>query len=167
MTPVAEGVTDLTPTASPGSYTGPVGKEFNGLSLDTPPCKFQNEDYFSKDPAHNAARALQDLHNYPRSGSLKRSRTDSVGQSLQDNVREMLMAPSGWSENFVRDSRGSRSSIFNESCTQVAMPSPSNHSMGRKRMCCEPTSYSQGGCRPELVALPTLSGPGMWAGILN
>jgi len=165
MTPVAEGITDSTPTASPGSYTGPVGREFHGLSLDTPPCKYQNEDYFSKDPAHSAARALQDLHNHPRSGCLKRSRTNSVGQSLQENVREMLMAPSGWSENFVRDQRRSRS--INDACAQVAMPSPSNQFLGRKRMCCEPTSYSQSGCRPELVALPTLSGPGMWAGILN
>jgi len=176
MTPVVEGVTDMTPTASPGSYTGPVGKDFLGLSLDTPPSKYQNIDYFSKDSAHNAARALQDLHNHPRTGcsnGLKRSRTESVGQTLQENVREMLMASTtssfgrGWSEEFVRDPKGSRSAVFGESHAQVAMPSPSNRSLGRKRMCCEQSSFAQVGCRPELVALPSVGGPGMWAGILN
>jgi hypothetical protein len=180
MTPVAEAAPDLTPTASPGSYTGPVGKEFLGLSLDTPPSRCQSMDYFSKDSAHCAARALQDLHNHPRLGGyhgLKRSRTESsVGQTLQENVREMLMASapsslgsSGWSDNLVREPKGSRTTTVNQSRSQIAMPSPSTTSLGRKRMCCEPSSFVQAGCRPELVALPSVggTGPGMWTGILN
>jgi len=179
MTPVAEGVPEITPTASPDSYTGPVGKDFLGLSLDTPLSKQPDYDY----SAHNAARALQALHDYPRSSSsnagLKRSRAESVGQSLQENVREMLMsstAPSscrtGWSEKIIRDRKGSRASVLGESQNQIAMPSPSNSLLGRKRMCCEPMtytqmSYTQPGCRPELVALPSVGAPGMWAGILN
>jgi len=173
MAPVAEGTPDFTPTASPDSYTGPVGKEFLGLSLDTPLSKHQSADCFSKDPVHSAARALQDLHNYPRTGcngGLKRSRTDSAGQSLQENVREMLLASTptlshgtGWPENLVRDPKGSKTSGSGDFCTQIAMPSPCNGSLGRKRMCCEPQSF----CRPELVALPTPGAPGMWTGILN
>lgn len=175
MAPVAEG--DFTPTRSPDSYTGPVGKDFLGLSLDTPLSKHQSADYFSKDPVHDAARALQDLHNYPRSGGnsgLKRSRTESVGQSLQDNVREMLLASTptsssrpAWSENLVRGLKGSKTAGHGDYCAQIAMPSPCNGSLGRKRMCCEPSTLTPNGCRSELVALPSVGAPGMWAGILN
>jgi len=96
-----------------------------------------------------------------------------VGQTLQENVREMLMAsaPSslgsgGWSDNLVRELKGSRPTVSNTR-SQIALPSPSPRSLGRKRMCCEPASFVQAGCRPELVALPSVGGPGMWTGILN
>lgn len=177
MAPVMETELEFTPTTSPDSYTGPVGNEFHGLSLHTPLSRHQSADCFSKDPVHDAARALQDLHNCPRlsgNSGLKRSRTESIGQSLQDNVREMLLSstptPSrgtGWSEHLVRDLKGSKTSASGNHCIQVAMPSPCNGSLGRKRMCCEPTTFTPAGCRPELVALPSMGAPGMWAGILN
>lgn len=172
MTPVAENVlSEITPSSSPESYAGPVGKEFLGLSLDNSLGTEQNMDYLSKASAHSAARALQDLHNYPRSGSncgLKRSRADSTGQSLQENVREMLMASTtnstperGWSDKLVRAPKR----IVHG---QVAVPRPSIDSFGAKRMCCEPMNYGPAGCRPELVvALPSVGAPGVWAGILN
>ncbi|TVY27501.1 G1/S-specific cyclin [Lachnellula hyalina] len=96
------------PTSSPESYTGPVGKDFLDLSLDTPLARREVDmEYFSKD--EEAARALQELHNHPRSvesPSRKRSRPQSIDNSLQENVREILnpyqSAESNWSENLIR-----------------------------------------------------------------
>jgi hypothetical protein len=142
------------PTSSPESYAGPVGKDFLDLSLDTPLARREVDmDYFSKD--EEAARALQELRSAdsPNRGS-KRSRPVSIDNSLQENVREMLSGnypvESSWSEDFVRP----RTSVT------------STLTAGRKRVCCS----------TEALQLPTpklhpafggLSGPGMWAGILN
>jgi hypothetical protein len=158
------------PTSSPESYTGPVGKDFLDLSLDTPLARREAEmEYFSKD--EEAARALQELHNHPRSvespsrAGAKRSRPQSIDNSLQENVREMLngsyqSAESNWSEDIIR-SRAIRTSP-----SQVAVRTSSNSSIGRKRVCC--ASEATRGL-PSMNLHPAFGGigaPGMWDGIL-
>ncbi len=168
---VPEGYCDNAPTSSPESYTGTVGKDLLDLSLDTPLARRDVEmDYFSK--AEEAARALQDLHNHPRSMESpnrvggKRSRTQSTDSSLHENVREMLnghhQSESIWSDDLVR----SRSRTTAISPSQVAVRSTSTASLGRKRVCCA-TEAIRG--YPETSLHPGLSfsGPGMWEGILN
>ena len=159
------------PTSSPESYTGPVGKDLYDLSLDTPLARRDVEmDYFSKD--EEAARALQELHNHPRSmespnrAGAKRSRTQSIDNSLQENVREMLngryQTESSWSDELVR----SRSRTTAISPSQFAIRSTSTTSLGRKRVCCATEAvreYPQTHVHPSLG----LTGPGMWEGILN
>jgi hypothetical protein len=150
---VPEGYCDNGPTSSPESYTGPVGKDFLDLSLDTPLARREADDYFSKD--EEAARALQDLHNHPRSADspsragAKRSRTHSIDNTLQENVREMLSgryhSESNWSDDLVR-TRASRSMDM------------------RKRVCCNTEATRV----PPQNYHPTLGygKPGMWEGIL-
>ena len=169
---VPEGCCDNGPTSSPESYTGPVGKDFLDLSLDTPLARRDVEmDYFSKD--EEAARALQELHNHPRSmespnrAGAKRSRTESIDNSLQENVREMLnghyQSESSWSDNLVR----SRSMTTAISPSQIAVRATSTASLGRKRVCCA-TEATRGYPQPNLhPALGGFGGPGMWEGILN
>jgi len=163
---VPEGFCDG-PTSSPESYTGHVGKDFLDLSLDTPLARRDVElDYFSKD--EEAARALQELHNHPRStespnrAGAKRSRTQSIDNSLQEHVREMLNGryrfETRWSDELVR----SRSGTTAISPSQVAVRSTSTTSLGRKRVCCATEAvreYNQPGLG--------FAGPGMWEGILN
>jgi len=169
---VPEGYCDNGPTSSPESYTGPVGKDFLDLSLDTPLARREADDYFSKD--EEAARALQDLHNHPRSADspsragAKRSRTHSIDNTLQENVREMLSgryhrSENNWSDDLVR-TRASRAMDMS-SDAQVAVPrSTSIASLGRKRVCCA-TEATRG--LPQNYH-PTLGfgKPGMWEGIL-
>jgi hypothetical protein len=153
---VPEGYCDNGPTLSPESYTGPVGKDFLDLSLDTPLVR-RELDYFSKD--EEAARALQELHNHPRSvesplrAGAKRARPQSIDNSLQENVREMLSghyptSESDWSEDLIRSRPNA----------QVAIRSTSNASLGRKRVCCSSEAARD--------LLPAIRGPGMWEGIL-
>lgn len=153
---VPEGYCDNGPTLSPESYTGPVGKDFLVLSLDTPLAR-RELDYFSKD--EEAARALQELHNQPRSAEsplragAKRARPQSIDNSLQENVREMLsgrypLSESNWSDDLVRSRPNA----------QVAIRSTSNASLGRKRVCCSSEAARD--------LLPAIRGPGMWEGIL-
>jgi hypothetical protein len=163
---VPEGYCDDGPTSSPESYTGPVGKDFLDLSLDTPLAR--REDILAK--AEEAARALQELHNQPwpmesRSvgAGAKRSRTQSIDDSLQERVREMLngrhQSERIWSDELVR----SRSRVTAISPSQVAVRSTSTASLGRKRVCCSSEAtrgYTQNNIHP-------FAGPGMWEGILN
>lgn len=79
-------------TASPESYTGPMGKDLMDMSLDTPLARLGSDN----DDAANAARALQELQNYhytsrgtSKIGS-KRSRPMSIDNSLHENVRDLL-----------------------------------------------------------------------------
>lgn len=79
-------------TASPESYTGPVGKDLMEMSLGTPLARGGCDN----DDAAEAARTLQELQNChysaqvtSRSGT-KRSRTVSVDNSLQEHVRDLL-----------------------------------------------------------------------------
>ncbi|PQE05035.1 G1 S-specific cyclin Pcl5 protein [Rutstroemia sp. NJR-2017a BBW] len=170
---VPEDFCESGPTSSPESYTGPVGKGFLDLSLDTPLARREVEmDYFSKD--EEAARALQELHSHPRSmespnrAGAKRSRTQSIDNSLQENVREMLSTQyqqSAWSDDFIK-SRSTRT-MENGSGAQVALQPSSSASFGRKRVCCAAEAargLSQSNIHPVFGGF---GGPGMWEGILN
>lgn len=174
IAPVPEGFCDSGPTSSPESYTGPVGKDFLDLSLDTPVAKRDADmEYFSKD--EEAARALQELHNHPRSAEspnrvgAKRSRAESIDNSLQENVREILSGQyrpyeASWSDDLVR-SRAAR--IMEISPKQVAIRATSVASLGHKRVCCA-TEATHGMATSSLhPALGCIGGPGMWEGILN
>jgi len=169
---VPEGYCDNGPTSSPDSYTGPVGKDFLDLSLNTPLARREAADYFFKD--EEAARALQDLHNHPRStespnrAGAKRSRPLSIDNSLQENVREMLSGryqpEAKWSDTLVRP----RTTMEVSPNAQVAIPrTNSSSSLGRKRVCCA-TEATRGLPQPSLhPAFGGLGGVGMWDGILN
>ena len=164
------------PTSSPESYTGPVGKDFLDLSLDTPLARREVDlDYYSKD--EEAARALQELHNNPRSMDspskvgAKRSRSQSLENSLEENVREILNGKyqlnneENWSNEFVR-SRFARSQD-NSPNAQVAIQSTSSASLGRKRVCCASEAARDLPISNLHPAFGGFGGPGMWAGILN
>ena len=170
---VPEGCYDNMPTSSPESYTGPVGKDFLELSLSTPLARREVDmEYFSKD--EEAARALQELHDGTRSrespsrAGAKRSRPQSIDNSLQENVREMLgghyPTENAWSDDFVRSRAGRTVAI---SPSQVAIRSTSTVSIGRKRVCCS-TEAVRGGSSSSLhPAFGGMGGVGMWEGILN
>lgn len=151
-------------TSSPDSYTGPVGKEFCDMSLDTPLAKRDHEmDDTARD--NDAARALQELHNnYHRSIAMqvpvsaakagsKRSRPVSMDNSnVQDCVRDMLNGSyptmeASWTDSLVR----SRASLRDS----------------RKRMCCSTEASQQYNMSSLHPAMGGLGGPGMWEGILN
>ena len=151
-------------SSSPESYTGPVGK-LGDLSLETPLARREQElEDMVRDPASDAARALQELHSHgsaeatpiAKTGS-KRGRSTSIDDSLQENVREMLSGcyPPGpaWPNTLVR-SRG----IVSESYLQVPVR-PELPGTG-KRLCCSTEAAS---VHREL----DYRGPGMWDGILN
>lgn len=166
---VPESYCDGETSASPESYIGPVGKDFLDLSMNTPLGRQQVElDCYSKDA--EAARALQDLHNHPRSmdspvRGAKRSRPESMDNSLQENVREMLnghyQSESNWADDLVR--ARARKTMDVSPAAQHPVRSTSSASFGRKRVCCatEATRGLQDN-HPTLGAF----GPGMWEGIL-
>jgi PHO85 cyclin-5 len=173
---VPEGFVDMGPTSSPESYTGIVGKDFLELSLENRLARQCNDvDYFLRDSsANDAARALQELHNNPRSDEnsqtssrvgAKRSRPQSIDNTLHDNVRDMLTSQfrssssESWPESLVRPRTGSRS--INYDTAQVSARSISRGADGRKRVCCS-TEASNSFPEPGLLARP-----GMWEGILN
>ncbi|EPE26614.1 cyclin [Glarea lozoyensis ATCC 20868] len=156
---------DNGPTSSPESYTAPVGKDFLDLSLDTPLARRELDlDVYSKD--EEAARALQDLHNHPRSSDSptrgsKRSRPQSMDNTLQENVREMLTRPTedNWSDEFIR-ARAMQAS--------AGLQVPIQSTNTRKRVCCASEakrSYPQSNTIHP--AFGGIGGPGMWSGILN
>jgi hypothetical protein len=163
-------------TTSPESYTGMVGKDFLELSLGSrlvQPCNTMY-DYSRDTLASDAARTLQELHNHPRSAmqapspskaGAKRSRTPSIDNPLQDNVRDMLISQyqSGksdrWSESLVR-SRFPTTAISYATAQAFAQP-VSRGSDGRKRVCCS-TESSNGFIEPAV-----LNRLGMWDGILQ
>ncbi|KAF4331752.1 G1 S-specific cyclin pas1 [Fusarium beomiforme] len=157
-------------TSSPEPCTGPVGK-LGELSLETPLARRQQElDDMARDS--DAARALQELHNYRavdvpatalRSGT-KRSRTASMDNCLQENVREMLGGRyfdqhPAWPDTLVR-TRG----ITSESNLQIPVR-PSLPGTG-KRVCCSAEAaqgYEVSSVHPAI----SLRGTGMLGGILN
>ena len=157
------------PTSSPESYAAPVGKDFLDLSLNTPLARRDIDmDYFSKD--EEAARALQELQSQPRSSDsptrgAKRSRPQSIDNTLQENVREMLTRPTedNWSDDLIR-ARAVRAS----SGLQVPIESTHTSSTGRKRVCCSTEAKRTYPPTNNLhPALGGFGGPGMWEGILN
>jgi PHO85 cyclin-5 len=158
-------------TASPESYTGPVGK-LGEMSLDTPLSRREQEiDEMARDPASDAARALQELQNYHQSAETtptakagsKRSRASSVSDSLQDHVREMLSGrfysdiESAWPDSLVR----SRADAARDAELPQQVPVRASVRGGRKRVCCS-TEASEG-----FEAMNAFRGPGMWEGILH
>jgi hypothetical protein len=133
-------------TASPESYTGPVGKDFYDGTLDSQYACRQRE-------MNDAAMALQELQRQAVNSSsapvkigTKRSRTFSMDNSqLQESVRGMLSMDSSnagaWPESMVRGSH--------------------------KRVCC-----STEAAQPFMIsslhpALGGVGGPGMWQGVLQ
>jgi hypothetical protein len=118
-----------------------------------------------------AACALQDLQNHgvPKAPAVqfrgsKRSRSLSIDNSIQENVRELLGGryqggESAWSDSFVRagsDLAGGHQQI------PVRANLPGSH----KRVCC-----STEAARPFIMsslhpAMGGIGGPGMWEGIL-
>ncbi|KAM5346880.1 hypothetical protein ACJ41O_009885 [Fusarium nematophilum] len=162
-------------SSSPESFTGPVGK-LGDLSLDTPLARREQElDDMAHDAASDAARALQELQNYraatdvmPSAGvrtGTKRSRTASMDNSLQENVREML---SGryysserpvWPDTLVR-TRGITSNPNLQVPVRPSLPGTG------KRVCCSAEAaqgYEVSSVHPAIG----IRGPGMWEGILN
>jgi hypothetical protein len=170
---VPEGYCDDLPSSSPDSYAGPVGKDFLDLSLGTPLARREVEmEYFSKD--EEAARALQELHNGTRSADspnragAKRSRPQSIDNSLHENVRELLngqyQSEGAWSNDVVRSRAGQTVEV---SPNQIAVRSTSTSSTGRKRVCCS-TEAARGLPSSSLhPAFGGIGGVGMWEGILN
>ncbi|KAM0193891.1 hypothetical protein ACHAPQ_000058 [Fusarium lateritium] len=168
--PTIPSVPEYCYTSSPESYTGPVNK-LGDLSLDTPLARRQQElEDMARDS--DAARALQELHyrsaevmhaEAPRSGT-KRSRTASMDNGLQENVREILGGPystqrPAWPDTLVR-TRG----ITSESNLQI--PVRPNLPGTGKRVCCSAEAargYEVSSVHPAIG----IRGPGMWEGILN
>ncbi|KAI0419030.1 hypothetical protein F5X98DRAFT_373175 [Xylaria grammica] len=159
-------------TSSPESYTGTVGKDLYHMSLETP---LTRRDCDMEDAA-DAARALQELHNYHHSNArvgsatnagLKRSRRVSTDDSLQENVREMLSGKYySCNENEWQDGMVDSRPVADLDVRQT--PVHTSHDGCRKRLCC-PAEVT---IRPYVI--PTIhpavggpGGPGMWEGILN
>lgn len=162
-------------SSSPESYTGPVGK-LGDMSLETPLARRERElDDMVRDPASDAARALQDMHRYGNPASLrstaiaktgtKRCRPASLDNSLQENVREMLNGRyhvsdrSAWTNTLIR-SRGLVSTPYLQVPVQPSLPGSS------KRLCCS-TEAAQGYEVSSVHPAIGIRGPGMWDGILN
>ena len=159
-------------SSSPESYTGPVSR-LGDLSLDTPLARRERElDDMARDPASDAARALQDLHNHTSSADAtpiakvgsKRSRASSIDNSLQDNVREILSGRSGSSEsarpNTLARSRGMVSETYLQFPARPTLGGPG------KRVCCS-TEAANGYAAANVHSAIGFGGPGMWDGILN
>ncbi|KAM0259229.1 hypothetical protein ACHAQJ_003434 [Trichoderma viride] len=141
-------------SSSPESYTGPVAKLGSlplGISRTETSLAARHErelERLSREAASDAARTLQDLHNQSNRGAhhytsdapktgIKRSRTASLDQPLQDHVREMLSAPYGSASRHSTRLRGQDGS---EPYFQVPVrPSPGQTS---KRLCCSAEAAS-------------------------
>lgn len=172
---VHENYSDAVHTLSPELYADPVGKDLLDMSLSTPAAPTWTEDYFSRSEANDAARALQELHNNPRSSGCspanragsKRSRPASIERSLQGNVRDILnssyasqISQGGWSDNLLRQRNVNTTAISNENAAGIVLP-VSRGTDGRKRACCS-TEFAAEFHQPTLLARPV-----MWARILN
>ncbi|WZH48958.1 G1 S-specific cyclin pas1 [Fusarium acuminatum] len=168
--PTIPSVPEYCYTSSPESYTGPVNR-LGDLSLDTPLARRQQElEDMARDS--DAARALQELHYRsaevihaaPSRSGTKRSRTASMDNGLQENVREILGGPystqrSAWPDTLVRTR-----DITSESNLQIPVR-PSLPGTG-KRVCCSAEAaqgYEVSSVHPAIG----IRGPGMWEGILN
>ncbi|RDW92456.1 hypothetical protein BP5796_01850 [Coleophoma crateriformis] len=168
---VPEDLCDTGATSSPDSYAGHVSNDlFLDLTLNTPVTRRGvGADCFSSQSEQDAARALQDLHNHPRCGEspnragAKRSRPQSIDNSLQENVREMLGGPyrasnqMEWSEDFVRPKLGR--SMTSSPGSQVAVRSLS----GGKRVCCATEATLSQPIHPSFGGV---GGPGMWRDLI-
>ncbi|KAI0542757.1 hypothetical protein GGR58DRAFT_510050 [Xylaria digitata] len=161
-------------TSSPESFTGTVGKDLYQLSLETPLSRRGRE----MDDAADAARVLQELHNYHHSNvrvgsatkpGLKRSRRVSTDDSLQENVREILGGQYySCNENEWQDRMIDSRSAADSDARQRQMPVQTSHDGCRKRLCCQPENTIHPYVIPTIhPAVGGPGGPGMWEGILN
>ncbi len=169
---VPEDYDEPCPSSSPESYTGPVNK-LGDLTLETPLARREMDlDEVARDPASDAARALQDLHRQASANATpiartgcKRSRTSSMDNNLQDNVREILSAgyeasQAGWPESLVRPRGGVASDSYLQFPGRPIVGAPG------KRVCCSAEAAS-GYTSAKIHPAISLRGPGMWDGILN
>ncbi|KAI1300442.1 hypothetical protein F5Y03DRAFT_228143 [Xylaria venustula] len=160
-------------TSSPESYTpGTVGKDLYQMSLETP---LTRRDCEMEDAA-DAARALQELHNYHyvdtrvhlnRRPGLKRTRRVSTDDSLQENVRQMLSAnyrscdTKEWQDR-INDSQSAADLDLRQT------PVYTSYDGCRKRLCCSAETTVHPYVIPTThPAVGGPGGPGMWEGILN
>ncbi|KAI0913790.1 hypothetical protein F4823DRAFT_502819 [Ustulina deusta] len=159
-------------TSSPESYTGTVGKDLYQMSLETP---LTRRDCDMEDAA-DAARALQELHNYHHSNTragpatrpgLKRGRRVSTDDSLQENVREMLSGQYySCNEKEWQDRMVVSRSAADLDVRQT--PIHTSHDGCRKRLCCSAEATIHPYVIPAIhPAVGGPGGPGMWEGILN
>jgi hypothetical protein len=145
-------------TPSPESYTGPVGRLGDWSMGNSMTGRKRPLDDATSDAASDAARTLQELHNYQMrvdaTPAATYSSRSALGGSLQDNVRSLLNSDStysgaGWPITLVR--------------SQNLVPSEFPQ---RKRVCCSTeaaSGYEAASAHPAM----SLRGPGMWQGILN
>jgi hypothetical protein len=169
---VPEDYEEICITSSPESYTGTVGKDLYQMSLETPLTRRECE----MDDAADAARALQELHNYHHSNTkissttrhgLKRSRRVSADNSLQENVREML----GGQFYSYNGNEWQVRMASSQSSADLEVRQTSIHTSNdgcRKRLCCS----TEATIRPYVIPAihPAVGGsgaPGMWEDILN
>ncbi|KAH6888102.1 hypothetical protein B0T10DRAFT_68216 [Thelonectria olida] len=158
-------------TSSPESYAGPVSKLVE-MSMETPLARREQEiDDMARDAASDAARALQELQNYrasteiPVKTGVKRSRTASMDNSLQDNVSDLLNGRyydstcPAWPATMVR----SRPTL---SRADARVPVRPTFPGSQKRVCCS-AEAAQGYEVSSAHAVFGVRGPGMWEGILN
>lgn len=155
-----------------GMYTGPESK-LGDLNLDTPCIRSQSSlEDMVRDPASDAARVLQDLHNHDVSGSTtptvsagrKRSRTSSIDSSLHENVREMLIRRCESSEPSWPTSLLRSRTMASDSYPQIS--SQATFGRNAKRVCCA-TEAATGYQTIDVHPAMSLRGRGMWDGILN
>lgn len=138
--------------ASPESYTGPVSDPF---------ARSRREQEMAE-----AARALQELQTgigkpvpvQARSG-IKRGRTASIDNSLQDNVRDLLsgryQSNEMWSDSLVR------------ARPEQQIPINANTYGSRKRLCCSTEAAEPFMMSSLHPAMGGVGGVGMWQGILQ
>ncbi|KAI1203472.1 hypothetical protein F5X97DRAFT_330157 [Nemania serpens] len=159
-------------TSSPESYTGTVGKDLYHMTLETP---LTRRDCDMEDAA-DAARVLQELHNYHHSNAhldpasrlgLKRSRRVSTDDSLQENVRDMLSGRcNSYNGNEWQDRISGSESTADLDARQT--PIHTSHDGCRKRLCCSNEDIMRPYVIPAIhPAVGGPGGPGMWEGILN
>ncbi|GAO18330.1 hypothetical protein UVI_02032820 [Ustilaginoidea virens] len=169
---------------SPESYIeSETNNKLEGLTMETPLARRRYHHHHhhhphhrgeeaTRDPASDAARALQDLHKHDLSGDStptgvsgrKRGRTASVDHGLQENVREILagcydFSQESWTDDLIR-SHGISSGHH------AHLPTQSVSGRTAKRVCCSAeaaTSYQAGSVHPAI----SLRGRGIWDSILN
>lgn len=156
-------------TSSPESYTGPVGRLGDWTMDNSMAGRKRQLDDMVNDAASDAARTLQELHNYreyidatPTVNTSRKAARSASNNSLQDNVRSLLncstQGRTAWPSTLVR----SRAMVPEPYVQAAHVPEFPN----RKRICCSAeaaSGYEAASVHPAIG----LRGPGMWQSILN
>lgn len=166
ITSVPEDYAEYCMTSSPDSYTASSDAKLGEMALETPLGRREHElEEMTRDPAGDAARALQALHSYHHASSVspaaslprKRSREMLDNSYLQDNVRHLLsQSHHSWPDTLLRPRVGFAPAV------SMDRGSP------RKRVCCSAEAadgFANAGFPHSAFA--GYRGPGMWEGILN